>query len=185
MAQNFNAEVIIHLIAADVKEWKAVEKTIPLIESDNIPYIYRNFLTTFTKIYAALRASQSSLFKTEMNHQHNALDFILDYAEKHPNSRSAKTLSLMKKYFNYRHTNNDLMSEIYVYGFSKSGLFKRSQSPYDGYIYTTKGVKQRLAWGEPIFGMFGYRNSRRGKVYNEMDKELNSPYLARSRTYLS
>jgi hypothetical protein len=176
MASKFNADIFIHLLAADVAEWKAIESTIPLLERDNNPHIYRDFLATFTKIYMALRAGQSSLFKSNMQHQHNPIDFILDYAAMHPNSRSAKTLSLMKKYSNYRHMNIDLMTEIYVYGFSKSGIFKRSRTPYDGYIYTTNGVKQRLTWGEPIFGMFGYRNSRRGKIDNVMDNESNPSY---------
>ncbi len=174
MAHKINADIFSHLVASDREEWNAIERTLPFTAREYNPNIYRDFIGTFTKIYMALRAGQTSLFKSDMQHQHNSVDIILDYAVMHPNSRTAKTLALMKKYSDYRHRNINLMTEIYLYGFSNSGMFKRAETPY-GYLYTAKSVQQSILKGEPIFGMFGFKNSRRGKIFKEMKKATNWP----------
>ncbi len=95
-------------------------------------------IVTFKKIYQALRDGQSSLYKTnflaDKAHLSSAalMSQIEAYGRAHPDSRTQKAWALTNQYFdqgseNNLQTNTALISEIYEWGFAKSGVFKMSR----------------------------------------------------------
>ena len=108
-------------------------------------------VAAFIKIYSALRVAQSGFFKTNWVAQHNiaqlppveALELIKEHAGKSA-SRSQKAWELAKKYdFEVDPENILLIQKIYSYGFSHSGLFKRSTSFKEAF-YRADSLNQKL-----------------------------------------
>jgi hypothetical protein len=76
----------------------------------------------------------------------------------------------MKNYSHFHTTNKELMKEIYLYSFFKSGFLKRS-SRIDrlGYFFRDSSVKQANAIHR-FQGVSGLDNTRRDKIFKAMEQ---------------
>jgi hypothetical protein len=174
------SEFIFNLLTTNAISWHDLEVTLDL-DSDKsaINSLRKEFVKKFAKIYYALREGQTSFFKCDMVVElnilrispHEAIRLIHKHAWAHPNSRTEKALSLMRKYSCYQTSNHELLKEIYLYSYAKSGLFKRSREPYksfelNNFSYSSRQVEKKMT-ADFFFGSDeNHPASRRAKIYN-------------------
>ncbi len=176
--KKINVDLIVNYIANDRLNFALLQASLPDADKYYANNLLTAFVITFSKIYKALRAGQTSLFKTNLvvKTQLNfipptsAVKIIIEHARSNPNSRTAKAFALMKKYGSYKNTDNDLLNEIYIYSYLKTGFFKRhslqpdciSQTQINGVTET----KVDFVWGPATSLVFP--NTRRAKICNVM-----------------
>lgn len=123
-----------------------------------------SFADQFKKVYAALYESQSSVMKTgEKWHKSDKplnIEYILEYAKKHPTSRTKKAVELTFAYLKNPHE-QALIKEIHKYSFKHSssfGFFKRKPNE--------EKLNKELIDAEELD-----KNSRTGKIVTELRKK--------------
>jgi hypothetical protein len=146
--------------------------------------LHAHFIKTFSNIYRALREGQTSFFKSNILANLTIVEKIIEYATANPNSRTAKAVSLMKKFSNYKTSNHDLLKEIYLHSFSKSGLFKRAKHQ-STYYYNTQSLEKSMTfYNDSTFWKDNHSASkRRAMILNCLEKP--DPYEERPRLAFS
>lgn len=109
-------------------------------------------LAEFNKIYNALYDGQSGFFKSRRHHYDN-IENVFAYAQKEPDSRTAKALELTAKYFGQgqpAYQNPQLFREVYAYAFSHGSWFSISNaSGYQFWNFFAAPLQQRIHSIEP------------------------------------
>jgi hypothetical protein len=179
--KTLGSDFIINLIVTETISWSDLESVVP---QTMIDHLQNEFVQRFTSIYASLRVGQSSFFKSDTVAKLDILKInpvvaihrILDHARLHPDSRSEQALAIMKKFSCFNTFNSDLIKKIYIYGYTKSGVFKCSNQI--GYFEKfakrfkklTRGerLQERLTFFDPDVIELNL-NSRRGKIYKSLN----------------
>ena len=135
------------------------------------------FVKTFIAIYNALWQGQSSFFKSDhwahktlQNKSYKAaMKLIFQHCQ--AGNRTEKALLLMQKHNMLNIHNKSLLYEIYLYTFSKSGLFKRSRRVsmfQTSYFHTSTRLEY---FGIDHFDSEqGRFTDRRGKIFTAIHK---------------